>query len=159
MTIDRREMLVGGALLGALAGAGVGAPAHALPPTAAPPGLMEVLNIHVGADGKSQVRRVKVYGARKPIPAVSVEASSIGPGDGAWGNPPSKRFSVNTIGDLESELGDGTKVRIGKGDLVFIEDLTGSGHFSRFLTAVANVYIVVADDFDLLEWAGNPPGD
>ncbi|HTM95688.1 MAG TPA: hypothetical protein VL100_07715 [Croceibacterium sp.] len=154
MGIDRREMLVGGALLGTMLAA---PPAGAAPVGPAPPGLLEVLRIHVGPDGKSQASRVKVYGARKPIPAISVEASSIGAGDGRWGNVPTKRFTINAVGDLETELGDGSKVRIGKGDLVFIEDMTGTGHFTRFLSAVANLYVVVPDDFDLLEWAGQPP--
>lgn len=157
MKSDRRNVLVGGALLGTALGATLGAPALALPPTAAPPGLMEVLHIHVGPDGKSQAKVVKVYGGKKTIPAIAVETGAIGPGDGRWGNPPSKRFTVNTVGDLEAELGDGTRHRIGKGDLVFIEDLTGTGHFTRFLTATANIFIVVANDFDLDEWAGQPP--
>lgn len=153
MGMDRREMLVGGALLGTM----LAAPAGAAPPSPAPPGLLEVLRIHVGPEGKSRADRVKVFGGRKPIPAVSVEASSIGPGDGRWGNVPTKRFTINAIGDLEAELGDGSKVRIGKGDLVFIEDMTGTGHFTRFLSAVANIFIVVPDEFDLLEWAGQAP--
>jgi hypothetical protein len=157
MTIDRRKMLVGGTLLSMLASAGVSVRASAAPPTAAPAGLMQVLHIHVGPDGKSQAKVVKVYGGKKTIPAVAVETGAIGPGDGRWGNPPSKRFTVNTVGDLEAELGDGTKHLIGKGDLVFIEDLTGTGHFTRFVTAVANIFIVVADDFDLVAWAGQPP--
>jgi hypothetical protein len=151
--MDRREMLVSGALLGTM----LAAPAGAVPPSPAPPGLLEVLRVHVGPDGESRADRVKVYGARKPIPAVSVEASSIGPGDGRWGNVPTKRFTINAVGDLEAQLGDGSKVRIGKGDLVFIEDITGTGHFTRFLSAVANIFIVVPDEFDLLEWAGQAP--
>src|SRR5690606_40572896 len=84
MGIDRREMLVGGALLGTM----LAAPAAAAPPSPAPPGLLEVLRIHVGPDGKWRADRGKVFGGRKPLPAVSVEASSIGRGDGRWGNVP-----------------------------------------------------------------------
>ena len=56
------------------------------------------------------------------------------------------------------ELGDGTHHKIGKGDLVFIEDQGGKGHRSHMLTPIANLFLIVPDDFDLLAWAGQPMG-
>ena len=46
---------------------------------------------------------------------------------------------------------------IGKGDLVYLEDLTGKGHVTRPLTDVSNLFILMPADFDLLEWAGGTP--
>ncbi|MBT2187553.1 hypothetical protein [Sphingobium nicotianae] len=151
MDTSRRDLLIMGSALTALAATAGHA---AIDP--APAGLMEVLHIHTGPDGLSRASRVTVYG-NKPIPVVQITAGSIGTGLTNWGTAPQKRFSINTVGDLDVELGDGTHHRIGKGDLVFIEDQGGKGHRSNMLTPVANLFIIVPDDFDLLAWAGTPP--
>jgi hypothetical protein len=151
MDPSRRDVLAASALL-----AGFSATAAGARMTKAPEGLMEVLHVHAGADGISRARRVRVYGAR-PIPVVEVIAGSIGTGLTPWGTAPRKRFSINTTGDLEVELADGTRHRIGKGDLVFIDDQHGKGHRSHMLTPIANLFLIVPDDFDLLAWAGEPP--
>ena len=43
------------------------------------------------------------------------------------------------------------------GDLVYLEDRTGKGHITRLLTPVANIFIRMEDDFDLLAWAAAAP--
>jgi hypothetical protein len=70
---------------------------------------------------------------------------------------PAKTFTINVVGDIEGEVSDGTKVRIGKGDLVYLEDRTGKGHVTRLLTPVANIFIRMEDDFDFLAWAAAAP--
>lgn len=149
METSRRTALAGGVLLAALMG--TGAAAAPAPP---PPGLMEVLHIYADEDGISHGRRVVLKSSNLAIPVQSIAYGSIGAGVTHWGSAPTKRFSINTIGDIEVELGDGTRHRIGKGDLVFIEDRAGTGHRSHFLTPVANLFIIVADDFDFDLWAG-----
>lgn len=153
MDTSRRELITAGTLI-ALAGA-TGATSANAATSPAPPGLMEVLHIYSDKDGVSRARRVKVYG-NKTIPVTEIMAGSIGPGLTEWGTARNKRFSVNITGDLEVELGDGSHHRIGKGDLVFIEDQGGKGHRSHMLTPIANLFIIVADDFDLAAWAGAP---
>ena len=74
-----------------------------------------------------------------------------------WHKAPAKTFTINVVGDIEGEVSDGTKVRIGKGDLVYLEDLTGKGHVTRLLTPVANLFIRMKPDFDFLKWASEPP--
>lgn len=151
METSRRDLLAAGTVLSALVA--TGGRAEISP---SPSDLMEVLHIYTGADGISRARRVRVYG-NKPLPVVQIMAGSIGTGLTQWGTAPQKRFSINTSGDLDVELGDGTHHKIGKGDLVFIEDQGGKGHRSHMLTPVANLFIIVPDDFDLLAWAGEPP--
>lgn len=151
MDASRRDLIAAGTLLAALGAGRAGAQT-----SAAPPGLLEVLHVHADADGISRARRVRVYG-NKPLPAVQIIAGSIGPGLTRWGTAPNRRFSVNMTGDIDVELADGTRHRVGKGDLVFIEDQHGKGHRSHMLTPVANLFIIVPDDFDLLAWAGEPP--
>ena len=156
MDANRRELLVAGTMLGAL----MAGSARAATPAMAPPGLMEILHVSVGPDGKSRARRVAVQGRPGPLPVKEIQVGTIGPGSApAFGVTPSKRFSINVTGDIEAELGDGSRHRIGKGDLVYLEDLSGTGHRTHFLTPVANLYIFMEDDFDFLAWAGEEPGD
>lgn len=149
MDASRRTALAGGAILAALIGTGAAAA-----PAPAPPGLKEVLHIYADAEGISHGRRVVVKSANAEIPVQSIAYGSIGAGITHWGSAPTKRFSINTVGDIEVELGDGTRHHVGKGDLVFIEDTVGTGHRSHFLTPVANLFIIVAEDFDFDLWAG-----
>lgn len=149
MDASRRTAIAGGFLLAALIGSNASAA-----PAPAPPGLMEVLHIYADAEGVSHGRRVTVQSSNPEIPVQSIAYGSIGAGTTHWGSAPTKRFSINTIGDIEVELGDGTRHRVGKGDLVFIEDMVGTGHRSHFLTPVANLFIIVAEDFDFELWAG-----
>lgn len=148
METSRRDLIAAGAVLTAL-----GAVSSNAAPSRPPAGLMEVLHVYSDADGVSHARRVRVYG-NKALPVTGVMAGSIGAGLTEWGTAPNKRFSVNMVGDLEVELGDGSRHRIGKGDLVFIEDQGGRGHRSHMLTPIANLFLLVPDDFDLLAWAG-----
>lgn len=153
METTRRDLIAAGAVLsGLIAGSARAAP------DPAPPGLTEVFHVYAGPDGRSQARRVKIFGTPKPLPVKEIQLGAIGAGDGHWGNAPSKRFSVNILGDLQVTLGDGTQHLISKGDLVFLEDITGTGHFTRFLTPVSNLFIIVPEDFDFLAWAGSPEG-
>jgi hypothetical protein len=153
METNRRDMLILACAFAALGERGASAA-----PAAPPPGLMEVLHVYRGADGLSRAQKVRVYGS-KPIPVVQVVAGAIGAGDTDWGTAKQKRFSINTEGELDVELGDGTRHHIGKGDLVFIEDQGSPGHRSHMITPVANLFLIVADDFDLRKWAGEPAAE
>jgi hypothetical protein len=126
-------------------------------PERGPSGIMEVIHIYAGADGVSHVSRVKVVGSPKPLPADAVIATSIAQGTEDWHQAPAKTFTINVIGDIEGEVGDGTRVKIGKGDLVYLEDMTGKGHVTRLLTPVANLFIRMKPDFDFLKWASEEP--
>ena len=96
-------------------------------------------------------------GSPKQLPAAGVATTSIAQGTEDWHIAPSKTFTINVVGDIEAEVSDGTRVKIGKGDLVYLEDRTGKGHVTRLLTPVANIFIRMPDDFDFLKWASAPP--
>ena len=51
--------------------------------------------------------------------------------DYAWHNAPERQYIVILEGDLDVEVGDGTRRRFGPGDILLAEDLTGRGHISR----------------------------
>ena len=157
MDTDRRTVLAAGTVLTALAATGARAAPPPLEPTKGPSGIMEVIHIYAGADGISHVKRVRVLGSPKPLPIDAVTATSIAQGTEDWHQAPAKTFTINVVGDIEGEVGDGTRVKIGKGDLVFLEDMTGRGHVTRLLTPVANLFIRMKPDFDFLAWASGPP--
>ena len=160
MLTDRRTMIATGAMLTTLIATGACSQETDSPtadPATGPAGLMEVIHVFAGEDGVSHVNRVKVVGSPKPLPAHSVITTSIAQGTEDWHVAPAKTFTINVVGDIEAEVSDGTKVKIGKGDLVFLEDRTGKGHITRLLTPVANIFIRMEDDFDFLAWASAEP--
>jgi hypothetical protein len=56
-------------------------------------------------------------------------------------------------GELEVEITNGTRRRIGAGDLVFLEDVTGKGHVTRALGPITNLFLHVPDDFNVVAWS------
>jgi hypothetical protein len=147
METSRRDLIVAGTALTALMATG----ANAQP--AAAKGSMEVIHVYAGADGVSHVKRVAVTGLPKALPITEVRASFVAKGTEDWHVAPSKLFTINTAGDIQGEMSDGTKIPIGKGDLVYLEDLTGKGHITRLLTDVSNLFLMVKPDFDFERWA------
>ena len=170
MNIDRRTTISSGAAITALFATGARAQqsgaqgaSAAMPdspttdPAEGPSGLMEIIHVWADDDGVSHVERLKVQGSPKKLPVVGVAATSIAQSVEDWHIAPSKTFTINVVGDIEAEVSDGTKVRIGKGDLVYLEDRKGKGHITRLLTPVANLFMRMPDDFDIKAWAAGPP--
>ena len=48
-----------------------------------------------------------------------------------WHNAPHRQFMIVLEGEAEIEIGDGTKRRLGAGDILLAEDITGHGHITR----------------------------
>jgi hypothetical protein len=48
-----------------------------------------------------------------------------------WHNAPRRQYVVMLDGEVEIEIGDGTKRIFGTGDILLAEDTTGQGHISR----------------------------
>lgn len=48
-----------------------------------------------------------------------------------WHNAPRRQYVIMLEGDVEIEIGDGTKRRFHTGDILLAEDTTGQGHISR----------------------------
>ncbi|MGX7895850.1 hypothetical protein [Tsuneonella sp. HG222] len=171
MDTDRRTLMTKGISSGAALTAllATGACAQETPsaptdspttnPATGPSGLAEIIRIWADEDGVSHVEQVKVMGSPRDLPATDVSMTSIAQGTEDWHIAPAKLFTINVVGDIEAEVSDGTKVKIGKGDLVYLEDRTGRGHVTRLLTPVANIFIRMPDDFDLVAWAGSVPAD
>ena len=52
---------------------------------------------------------------------------------GDWHPSPRRQLYFNLGGQLEAEVGDGETRRLGPGDVVLLEDLTGTGHVTRVI--------------------------
>jgi len=79
-----------------------------------------------------------------------------------WHRTPARQFSISMSGEIEVEVSGGPPVggvdqkkkhAIHAGDIVFLEDLQGKGHITRILSPVTNVFIRVADGFDVVKWS------
>jgi hypothetical protein len=149
--MQRREVftITGTALL--LAGG------RALSQTAAPAGANQakVVRVYATPDGGSRVEELAISPNAKPVQITRMTAGAYrGSGVSApdWHNAPRKQFAINMTGELEVELTDGTRRKIGS-DLVFLEDTSGKGHITRALGPITNVFLHVPDDFDVVAWA------
>lgn len=60
-----------------------------------------------------------------------------------WHCAPRRQYLVGLRGTAEIEVSDGTKVRIGPGDVALAEDLDGKGHVTRVVGDEARFYAVI----------------
>jgi hypothetical protein len=148
--MERRELL-------ALAGiATLAGPSLSL---AQPPsGDLKARLIHIYAtpDGESHHAIVEISNDTDEIPVTGMTARAYArnaANAAEWHTAPRRQFAINMTGTLEVEISDGSRHRIGQGDLVFIEDVTGKGHVTRVLSPVTNLFIHVPQDWDMLSWA------
>jgi len=115
----------------------------------------KVVRIYSTPDGASHFAELTISPDAKPIDILRMTAGAYR-GSGArapdWHTAPRKQFAINMSGELEVEIADGTRRKIGS-DLVFLEDLTGKGHVTRALGPITNVFLHVPDDFDVVAWA------
>ena len=122
---------------------------------AAPANAAKVIRVYATPDGGSRVEELTISPDAKPIDITRMTAGAYR-GSGAtapdWHTAPRKQFAINMTGELEVELSDGTRRKIGS-DLVFLEDLTGKGHVTRALGPITNVFLHVPVDFDVVAWA------
>jgi hypothetical protein len=61
----------------------------------------------------------------------------------SWHCAPRRQYSISLSGSAEIEVGDGTVARVGPGDIVLAEDLTGQGHITRVVGDQPRVYAIV----------------
>jgi quercetin dioxygenase-like cupin family protein len=120
----------------------------------------KVIRIYADADGNSHIQELPI--ATKPgktrrtdtAPVTTLsyaEYTSSSVED--WHRTPGRQFSISMSGEIEVEVSNGKKHAIHAGDIVFLEDLQGKGHITRILTPVTNIFIRVADGFDVVAWS------
>jgi hypothetical protein len=118
-----------------------------------------LIHIYATPDGESHRAIVEIANDAGEIPVTAMTArayarNAASASAGAdWHTAPRRQFAINMTGELEVEISDGSRHRIGQGDLVFLEDITGKGHVTRVLSPVTNLFIHVPQDWDMLGWA------
>ena len=60
-----------------------------------------------------------------------------------WHCAPRRQYSISLSGNAEIEVGDGTVARVGPGDVILAEDLTGQGHITRVVGDQPRFYAIV----------------
>jgi hypothetical protein len=112
--------------------------------------------VYSGADGQSHIAEMPLamtpfkdvegaHGEGTPMQKASGVAFRVSPPGYVldWHCAPRRQYSISLSGTAEIEVGDGTKVRVGPGDIVLAEDLTGRGHVTRVIGAEPRVYTIV----------------
>jgi quercetin dioxygenase-like cupin family protein len=158
--MERRELLsLGG--IAAIAGAFAAASESSAQEGAHAGGSgKKVIRIYTDADGNAHIQDLPIV--TKPgktlrtLPAHVTEltyAEFTSSTVEDWHRAPGRQFSISLSGEIEVEVSGGKKHAIHTGDIVFLEDVQGKGHITRILTPVTNVFIRVADGFDVVAWA------
>ena len=112
--------------------------------------------MYSGADGQSHVAELPL--AMKPfvdVEGAHGEGTATQPATGIifrvsppgyvldWHCAPRRQYSISLSGTAEIEVGDGTVARVGPGDVVLAEDLTGQGHITRVVGDQPRFYAIV----------------
>ena len=113
---------------------------------------MAIIRIYTGPDGRSHFEDVA---PRFRSVGDKSETAELLPGSGIvvrrfeadrsnpWHHAPG-RYAVFTLtGAVDIEIGDGTVRRLGAGDILIAEDLTGQGHVTREVGPAPRVSIFV----------------
>lgn len=115
-----------------------------------------ILRIYSGADGQSHVEEMPVamrpfvdtegaYGEGTPLQHVQGITFRVSPPGYvlSWHCAPRRQYTITLAGEAEIEVGDGTMKRIGPGDVLLAEDLTGQGHITRVVGQQQRFYMVI----------------
>jgi quercetin dioxygenase-like cupin family protein len=113
---------------------------------------MAIIRVYAGQDGQSHFEEIT---PRLESRGDQSESAELIPGTGIvirrfdakrsnpWHHAPG-RYAVFTLsGAVDIEIGDGTVKRLGPGDILIAEDLTGQGHATREVGPDARVSIFV----------------
>ncbi len=118
--------------------------------------MAKIWRVYSGADGRSHISEVPLamqpfvdtegaYGEATSMQSASGIVFRISPPGYVlnWHCAPRRQYSIALSGNAEIEVGDGTVARIGPGDVVLAEDLTGEGHVTRVVGDQPRFYAIV----------------
>ncbi len=120
---------------------------------------MRITRVYTGDDGESHFEDIEInftaaMGLGKRTEHLPAESISMREADVEnemdFHNAPNRQFVITVAGRAEMECGDGTKRRLGVGDVLLADDVTGRGHITRTIELPRrSVVVPVPDDFDL----------
>ena len=103
-------------------------------------GTMKVVRLYTGPDNKSHFEDLQIPlkdGGKVGFISEKVKATGVvfretaGDYNYDFHPAPRRQYVVNLEGEVEIEVGDGTKRILRTGDILLAEDTTGQGHISR----------------------------
>jgi len=103
-------------------------------------GSMKVVRLYTGPDNKSHFEDLQIPlkdGGKVGFISEKVKATGVvfrettGDYNYDFHPAPRRQYVVNLDGEVEIEVGDGTKRILRTGDILLAEDTTGQGHISR----------------------------
>ena len=108
---------------------------------------MKVVRIYTGADNQTHFEDL-------PVETFATLAAQVGTGPVRlnqgpaksamdFHNAPRRQYVVMMSGQMEIEIGDGTKRVLDPGDVLVAEDLTGKGHVTRGIGEQPRVSLAV----------------
>lgn len=123
-------------------------------------GGKRVLRVYADAEGNSQLQELPIttkpgrIAMAKTVPVTGMNYAEYKSSETEdWHRAPGRQFSISLSGEIEVEVSGGKRHAIHPGDIVFLEDLTGKGHVTRILSPVNNIFIRVAEGFDVVAWS------
>ena len=123
---------------------------------------MKVIRIYTGEDNQSHFEDLDIplkpadYGtASEVVPALGVMfRETFEGGSFDFHNAPQRQFVITLSGLGELECGDGSKRRLGPGDILLAEDTTGQGHITREIQPRRVIFVPIVLEFDVSAWRG-----
>jgi quercetin dioxygenase-like cupin family protein len=111
---------------------------------------MPIFRLYSGSDGQSHLEELSFsfvpgeIAEQSPTQAASgISFSRIKPGAFSdWHNAPRRQYVITLAGAIEIGLGDGSVHRLGPGDGILAEDLTGKGHTTRAIGNNTRVVVI-----------------
>ena len=115
-----------------------------------------IVRVYSGADGQSHLEEIALalqpfvdtegaYGEGTPLEKANGITFRVAPAGYVlqWHCAPRRQYTITLAGEAEIEVGDGTVKRIGPGDVILAEDLTGQGHITRVVGNQPRFSVVV----------------
>ena len=119
---------------------------------------MQITRVYTGSDGQSHFETIEIplqasrYGSLSELfeaEGVIFRETPAG-GELDFHNAPRRQFVVTLSGEVEIECGDGSKHRLGPGEILLADDTAGQGHITREIQAPRrSLFIPLPDDFDV----------
>lgn len=119
--------------------------------------MPKMWRVYSGSDGQSHISELPLTmrpfvdadgahgetSARQSVTGIVFRVAPTGYVLG-WHCAPRRQYAISLSGAAEIEVGDGTVARIGPGDVVLAEDLSGQGHITRVVGTEPRLYAVIA---------------
>ena len=118
--------------------------------------MPSIFRVYTGADGQSHIAAEPLalqsfvdsegaYSEGTPLQGATGITFRLAPPGYilSWHCAPRRQYTITLSGAAEVEVGDGTVARVGPGDVLLAEDLTGQGHITRVVGPEPRFYAVV----------------